>query len=99
MKTMCAKDEPINVFEKLLPHFSCNCEKMMDDMVGRWRCPVHGKCEPNYAQIRIAEELDAQERRIMAAESLRDERRERLPGDHDGLPSNEQMEYFKRGGR
>jgi hypothetical protein len=23
----------------------------------------------------------------------------RLPGDHDGCPSNEQMEYFKRGGR
>jgi cysteinyl-tRNA synthetase len=23
----------------------------------------------------------------------------RLPGDHDGWPSDEQMEYFKRGGR
>jgi hypothetical protein len=23
----------------------------------------------------------------------------RLPGDHDGWPSDEQLEYFKRGGR
>lgn len=28
---------------KLAPHFSCNCEKNLDDMRARWICPVHGE--------------------------------------------------------
>jgi hypothetical protein len=61
---------------------------------------------PDYWEDSEEEYNDALERKIMAAEFRRDEIKEeqmirgkRLPGDHDGWPSNEQMEYFKRGGR
>ena len=70
---------------------TCACEENMDRMLRSWICPKHGWREPNYQAI-----FDAElEKKIMADEA----RRERLPGDFDGLPSNEQMSYFVRGGR
>jgi hypothetical protein len=42
------------------------------------------------------EQADRRRKEIREDELIRSVR---LPGDHDGQPSNEQMEYFKRGGR
>jgi hypothetical protein len=82
----------------------CNCEENADDMVAKWYCLRHGEREPNYQQLFLAEEKRHLERMIDHADFKRDEKRDgqmmrRLPGDHDGWPSNEQLEYFKRGGR
>jgi len=44
-------------------HTMCVCEKMMDDMIARWDCPVHGKREPNYDAIFNQELKEAMEGR------------------------------------
>lgn len=54
---------------KLAPHFSCNCDRHLDDRVARWRCPVHGEREPNYDAMDMADMIAARDMMIMAAEA------------------------------
>ena len=61
-KLVCANEE----YRKGLP---CICEEMADRMTGRWTCPEHGFMEPNYQAIFEAEEREALEKKIMAAEA------------------------------
>jgi uncharacterized Zn finger protein (UPF0148 family) len=94
----------IEMNEAYKDRLQCVCEENMDMMTGKWFCPRCGHREPNYQALFEAEEREHLEKKIMAAEFRRDEKREeemmkRLPGDHEGTPSNEQMEMFKRGYR
>ena len=62
----------------------CVCEEMLDRMIARWTCQVHGAREPNYPALfrRTLDELSAEDRqratkrRIESVEIKRDERRE-----------------------
>jgi len=57
------------VWGELAPYFSCNCDKNLDDRRALWRCPVHGRREPNYDALDQADAIAAREMMIMAAEA------------------------------
>jgi hypothetical protein len=41
----------------------CVCKKMMNDMIAKWTCPLHGDREPNYPALHASQLKEAMEGR------------------------------------
>jgi hypothetical protein len=62
MKTVCQMMYDVAKGPKMaMNDRPCNCEEHIEDMVAKWYCLRHGERQPNYPQMFISAEHEADE--------------------------------------